>query len=105
MVIPAIRYATTPDGVSIAYQVVGDGPADLLFVPGFASNLVWNWQLPSYAHFLRKLSSFCRLIIVDRRGFGISDRLSPEDVMAGSSDRVGHAAGSSRCLAVESQGE
>ena len=80
MAIPEVRYAKTPDGVSIAYQVVGDGPSDLLFVPGFASNLVWNWQLPSYAHFLRRLSSFCRLIIVDRRGFGISDRFSPEDL-------------------------
>ena len=78
--IPEVRYAKTPDGVSIAYQVVGDGPSDLLFVPGFASNLIWSWQLPSYAHFLRRLSSFCRLIIVDRRGSGISDRLSPEDL-------------------------
>jgi class 3 adenylate cyclase len=80
MEIPDTRYAKTPDGVHIAYQVVGDGPVDLLFVPGFASNLVWNWQLPSYAHFLRRLSSFCRLIIVDRRGSGTSDRLSPEDL-------------------------
>ena len=80
MAIPEVRYAKTPDGVSIAYQVVGDGPSDLLFVPGFASNLIWNWQLPSYAHFLRRLSSFCRLIIVDRRGCGVSDRLSPEDL-------------------------
>ena len=66
--------------VSIAYQVVGDGPSDLLFVPGFASNLVWNWQLQSYAHFLSRLRSFCRLIIVDRRGCGVSDRLSPENL-------------------------
>jgi class 3 adenylate cyclase len=78
--IPEIRYARTPEGVSIAYQVVGDGSSDLLFVPGFASNLIWNWQLPSYAQLLRRLSSFCRLIVVDRRGSGISDRLSPEDL-------------------------
>ncbi len=80
MEIPATHYAKTDDGVHIAYQVLGDGPKDLLFVPGFASNLVWNWQLPSYARFLRRLSSFCRLIIVDRRGSGVSDRLSPEDL-------------------------
>jgi pimeloyl-ACP methyl ester carboxylesterase len=79
---PDVHYAETRDGVHIAYQVVGDGSADLLFVPGFWSNLTWNWQLPSYAHFLRRLSSFCRLIVVDRRGSGLSDRLSPHDLPA-----------------------
>ena len=78
--IPEVRYAKTPDGISIAYQVVGEGELDLLFVPGFASNLIWNWELPSYAHFLRRLSSFSRLVVVDRRGFGLSDRLSPQDL-------------------------
>jgi len=77
---PEIHYAKTPDGTSIAFQVVGDGEMDLLFVPGFASNLIWNWELPSYAHLLRRLSSFCRLIVVDRRGSGLSDRLSPHDL-------------------------
>jgi class 3 adenylate cyclase len=77
-----VHYAKTGDGVHIAYQIVGDGPVDLLFVPGFWSNLTWNWQLPSYAHFLRRLSSFCRLIVVDRRGSGLSDRLSPHDLPA-----------------------
>jgi len=75
---PEVRYARNGD-VSLAYQVVGDGPVDLLFVPGFASNLVWNWELPAYARFLRTVSSFCRLIIMDRRGCGLSDRLSPDD--------------------------
>jgi class 3 adenylate cyclase len=78
--VPEIRYAKTSDGVHIAYQIVGDGDVDLLFVPGFASNLIWNWELPSYAHLLRRLSSFARLIVVDRRGSGLSDRLSPEDL-------------------------
>jgi class 3 adenylate cyclase len=80
--IPDVQYAEAADGVHIAYQVVGEGPADLLFVPGAWSNLTWNWQLPSYAHFLRRLSSFCRLIVVDRRGSGLSDRLSPDDLPA-----------------------
>ena len=79
---PEVRFARTPDGVHLAYQVVGGGPIDLLFVPGFWSNLTWNWQLPAYARFLRRLSSFCRLIIVDRRGSGLSDRLSPDDLPA-----------------------
>jgi pimeloyl-ACP methyl ester carboxylesterase len=77
---PEIRYAKTSDGVHIAYQIVGDGDVDLLFVPGFGSNLIWNWELPSYAHLLRRLSSLSRLIVVDRRGSGLSDRLSPEDL-------------------------
>ena len=77
---PEVRYVKTPDGVHIAYQVVGHGDVDLLFVPGFASNLIWNWELPEYAHLLRRLGSFSRLIIVDRRGCGLSDRLSPEDL-------------------------
>jgi class 3 adenylate cyclase len=80
MEIPEVRYAKTADGVHLAYQIVGDGPVDLLYVPGFWSNLTWNWQHPSYAHFLRRLSSFCRLIVVDRRGSGLSDRLSPHDL-------------------------
>ncbi len=80
MEIPEVNYATTADGVHIAYQIVGEGPIDLLFVPGFWSNLTWNWQLPAYALFFRRLSSFCRLIIVDRRGSGLSDRLSPHDL-------------------------
>ena len=64
---PETRYARNGD-VSIAYQVVGDGPIDIVYVPGFASNLLCNWQLPSYAKFLTMLGSFSRLIVVDRRG-------------------------------------
>jgi class 3 adenylate cyclase len=82
MEIPEVRYAQTKDGLHIAYQVVGEGPVDLLYVPGSWSNLRWNWQLPSYAHFLRRLSSFSRLIAFDRRGSGLSDRLSPGDLPA-----------------------
>src|SRR3974390_1344109 len=76
---PEVHYAKN-NGVNLAYQVLGDGPNDLLFVPGFASNLTWNWQLPSYAHLLRRLSGFSRLIVMDRRGCGLSDRLSPSDL-------------------------
>ena len=75
---PRICYARNGE-VSLAYQVLGEGQVDLLFVPGFASNLIWNWELPSYARFLRTLASFARLIVVDRRGSGLSDRLSPAD--------------------------
>jgi len=78
--VPQIRYVKTPAGVNIAYAVLGDGPFDLVFVPGYASNLQWHWELPSYARFLERLASFSRLIVIDRRGTGLSDRYSPEDL-------------------------
>jgi class 3 adenylate cyclase len=59
----------------IAYQVVGDGPLDLVFVPGFISNLDHYWDEPTLAHFLSRLGSFSRLILFDKRGTGLSDRL------------------------------
>jgi pimeloyl-ACP methyl ester carboxylesterase len=80
MEIPETRYAKTSEGVYVAYQVVGDGPIDLLYLPGYTSNLFWQWELPSYARFLEQLASFSRLILVDRRGTGLSDRFSPQDL-------------------------
>jgi pimeloyl-ACP methyl ester carboxylesterase len=77
--VPETRYARTTDGLSIASQVVGQGALDLLFVPGYQSNLELNWELRAYANLLRRLGSFSRLIAVDRRGTGLSDRLSPGD--------------------------
>jgi class 3 adenylate cyclase/pimeloyl-ACP methyl ester carboxylesterase len=59
--------------------VFGRGAFDLVFVPGYQSNLVLNWDLPAYARFLRSLASFSRVIVVDRRGTGLSDRLSPDE--------------------------
>jgi class 3 adenylate cyclase len=75
-----IRYVRNEEGVHLAYQVVGDGPTDLLFVPGYASNLHSQWEFPSYARFLDRLASFTRLICVDRRGSGLSDRFSVRDL-------------------------
>jgi len=72
--VPETRYAKTEDGVHIAYQVVGDGPIDLVFVPGWVSHVEWAWENPSYARFFRRLSSFSRLILFDKRGLGLSDR-------------------------------
>jgi pimeloyl-ACP methyl ester carboxylesterase len=68
---PTTRYARAGE-VSIAYQVLGDGP-DLLYVPGFVSHVEWGWELPQYARFLRRLAAFSRLIVVDKRGTGLSD--------------------------------
>lgn len=73
--VPETRYAKSGD-VHIAYQVLGDGPIDLLFVPGFVSNVEATWQHPVRAAFFRRLASFSRLILFDKRGTGMSDRTS-----------------------------
>ncbi len=66
------RYARSGD-TSVAYQVLGRGPIDLVYVPGFLSHLEWNWQYPPIARFLERLASFSRLIVLDKRGTGLSD--------------------------------
>jgi pimeloyl-ACP methyl ester carboxylesterase/class 3 adenylate cyclase len=70
--VPQTRYAESGD-INIAYQVVGEGPFDLVFVPGFISHLDLQWQDPRIAHFLERLASFSRLILFDKRGTGLSD--------------------------------
>jgi len=75
--IPEIRFAKSGD-VHIAYQVVGDGPVDLVYVPGFVSNVEYTWQEPSLASFLRRLARFTRVIIFDKRGTGLSDRVADD---------------------------
>ena len=71
---PETHYAQSGD-VQIAYQVVGDGPFDLVVVPGYISNLDHMWDEPGLVHFLTRLKSFSRLILFDKRGTGLSDRL------------------------------
>ena len=73
MAVPETRYATSD--VRIAYQVIGQGPLDLVFVPGFMSNLDVQWEDPGFTHLLNRLSSFTRLILFDKRGTGLSDRV------------------------------
>ena len=70
--VPETRYAKSGD-VNIAYQVVGDGPIDLVFVMGWISHLEYFWKEPSFARFLLRLASFSRLILFDKRGTGLSD--------------------------------
>jgi pimeloyl-ACP methyl ester carboxylesterase len=72
---PETRYARSGD-VNIAYQVVGEGPRDLVYVPGWVSNVEMMWEQPAMAHFLERLASFSRLILFDKRGTGLSDRVS-----------------------------
>ena len=73
--IPETRYASS-DGVSIAYQTIGEGPIDLVVVPGWVSNLDAFWEEPAIEAFFRRLASFSRLILFDKRGTGLSDRVS-----------------------------
>jgi pimeloyl-ACP methyl ester carboxylesterase/DNA-binding NarL/FixJ family response regulator len=68
------RYANN-NGLHIAYQVVGDGPIDLVFVMGWVSNVEYFWEEAHCARFLRRLASFSRLILFDKRGMGLSDRV------------------------------
>jgi pimeloyl-ACP methyl ester carboxylesterase/DNA-binding winged helix-turn-helix (wHTH) protein len=72
--VPETRYARSGD-VNIAYQVIGDGPVDVVFVMGWVSHLEYFWTQPLFAHFLRRLASFSRLILFDKRGTGLSDRV------------------------------
>jgi class 3 adenylate cyclase len=68
------HYARSGD-VNIAYQVLGEGPHDLVFAPGYVSNIELGWSLPGRAEFLRALASFARVIQFDKRGTGMSDRV------------------------------
>jgi pimeloyl-ACP methyl ester carboxylesterase len=70
--LPETRYAKSGD-CHIAYQVVGQGPLDVVFIPGFVSHVEHAWDAPWLAHFYRRIASFARLILFDKRGTGMSD--------------------------------
>jgi pimeloyl-ACP methyl ester carboxylesterase len=74
---PQTRYAKSGE-LNIAYQVLGDGPLDLVFVPGLMSHIDLVWSFPATVRFFRRLASFSRLILYDKRGQGVSD--PPDDV-------------------------
>ncbi|HET8625988.1 MAG TPA: alpha/beta fold hydrolase [Thermomicrobiales bacterium] len=95
---PEVRYARN-GRVNLAYQVVGDGPIDLVLVLGFVSHLDASWEEPRLAGFLRHLASFSRLILFDKRGCGMSDVVSQPptiDERLGDLAAVMDAAGSRR---------
>jgi pimeloyl-ACP methyl ester carboxylesterase len=110
--VPKTRYAKSGE-INIAYQVVGEGPPDLVYVPGWMSNVEMMWENPQLARFLRCLASFSRLIVFDKRGTGLSDRFAElptleqrmDDVRAAmdavGSERAalfGHSEGASMCI-------
>jgi pimeloyl-ACP methyl ester carboxylesterase len=72
---PETRYARSSD-LRIAYQVVGAGPVDVVFVLGFVSNFDLFWEMPEWANFFSRLAAFSRLILFDKRGTGLSDRIA-----------------------------
>jgi len=97
------RYAKTADGTHIAYSVMGDGPTDLVYAFGYKSNIDADGEVPFHAAFRRRLASFSRLILFDRRGTGLSDRSGLEDAGALEAglddiDAVMDAVGSERAL-------
>jgi DNA-binding SARP family transcriptional activator/pimeloyl-ACP methyl ester carboxylesterase/class 3 adenylate cyclase len=75
---PETKYAKTADGVHIAYQTVGEGPVDIAFVLGWTTHIELMWTEPRLERFLSRLAAFSRLILFDKRGMGLSDRV-PDD--------------------------
>jgi class 3 adenylate cyclase len=73
---PKTQYAVNKEGQSVAYQVIGDGPSDIVFIPDWVTNLEIMWEEPTLARFLDRLASFGRLIYFDKRGTGVSDPVS-----------------------------
>jgi class 3 adenylate cyclase/pimeloyl-ACP methyl ester carboxylesterase len=97
---PETRFAWN-GAVSLAYQVCGDGPADLVYLQGYCSNVDMSWESPYLSRFLRGLAGQARLIITDRRGWGCSERFTPgyvpdADVLTDDLLAVMEAAGSER---------
>ncbi len=74
MLVPETRFARAGD-VDVAYQVFGDGPIDLVWVPGWISHIECMWELAEFARFLERLASFSRVTTFDKRGTGLSDRI------------------------------
>ena len=79
-----IRYARSGD-VYIAYRIFGDGPRDIVLIPGTISHVEMLWELPSNKHLLKKLTAFARVIVFDKRGQGLSDRVAEQTL----EERVG----------------
>ena len=83
---PKTQYARSGD-VHIAYQVIGEGPFDLVYIPGWVSHVELAWEEPDLARFLGRLASFSRLIVFDKRGTGLSDRV-PNDKLPTLEERM-----------------
>src|SRR5580698_8755674 len=99
-VLPEIRYALSGD-LNIAYQTIGDGPCDIIMVPGVVSHVEFMHELAGYTAFLRRLSTFARVVTFDKRGQGLSDRIAGAPPLEQRMDDVGPVrdeAGSQRAV-------
>ena len=85
--LPQTQYAKSGK-VSIAYQVPGDGPIDVIFAPGWVSNVEYAWESPDYARFITHMASFSRFIRFDKRGTGLSDRDGPPPTLEQRTDDI-----------------
>jgi hypothetical protein len=99
---PETRYARSGEA-RLAYQVVGQGSLDLVFVAGWLANLEVHWEDAAFGHFLQRVASFARLILFDERGTGLSDRIDPHnppglEARANDLQAVLDAAGSGRTV-------
>ena len=99
---PRTRYAWNGD-IALAYQVLGEGPIDLVYLQGYVSNVDLNWEHPALSRFLRELARLGRLIVTDRRGLGCSERFTPADTppieaLMGDLEAVLDAVGSTRAV-------
>ena len=97
MTSPRTRYARNGE-VSIAYQVLGSGPRDLILIPSWVSQMEVLWEQPRFARMVERMASFARVILFDRRGSGLSDRIEPGPLETQMDDvrAVMRAAGSAR---------
>ena len=82
LTMPKTRYAEADDGAHIAYQVIGDddAPFDVILIPPWASHVELSWENPGWVAFYTRLCAFSRLILVDKRGTGLSHRLPTDEV-------------------------
>jgi pimeloyl-ACP methyl ester carboxylesterase/DNA-binding CsgD family transcriptional regulator len=80
---PTVRYATTDDGVTIAFSAVGSGPVTIVLVSPLASQLEVAWEEPALEHFISRLAACSRVVLLDRRGTGLSDRSTTPDNLPG----------------------
>lgn len=85
--VPETRFAQSGD-VSIAYQVMGDGPVDIVFVPGIVSNVELFHEVPGYTDFMNRLAAFARVVVLDKRGQGLSDRIAGAPTLEQRADDV-----------------
>src|SRR5215831_1833871 len=96
MTAPETRYAKSGE-LRIAYQIVGSGPFDLVVIPGFVSNIDLFWEMPEWAYFFGRLAAFSRLILFDKRGTGLSDRVAGIATLEERMDDVRAVMDAARC--------